>query len=352
MSTSRRDGRRLNVGEGGTSKDQDAVAQSDPDRATVDTQLEDFVTVDRQDDWIAADWLVALNERPDDRALQERFADWLAADPARPGQWKAVVRTYRALGAVERSEEAVVVSFRRRRSWGVAAVATALVACLVLMAAPSLVRSLQADYTSGTAQVMRVDLPDGSVVRLAPESALTVDFGSDGRRIDLIDGIALFDVAPDPERPFSVAAGQATATAIGTAFEVRRVDGLETVAVREGMVAVADGSGTAETRLSAGQSIRISGTGGASLGSVLPAQIGIWAENLITARERPVSDLVSEIRRYYSGLIILRGDQLANQRVTGIFDVSDPARALDLLAESQGADLYRISPWVLILAGG
>ena len=70
------------------------------------------------------------------------------------------------------------------------------------------------------------------------------------------------------------------------------------------------------------------------------------------ARERPVADLVAEIRRYHSGLIVLRGKRLAEQPVTGIFDMSDPARALDLIAASQGAALHRFSPWILILDGG
>lgn len=352
MSTPTRSRLKLNVGNGGTSKDQHALSGPDRGPTSVETELEDYVTADREDDWIAADWFVALSGRPGDHALQERFADWLAADPARPGQWKAVVRTYRALGAVATLETTTVVPLRRRRPWKPAAVAAALAACLMLLVAPSLVRSLQADYVSGTAEVLRVGLPDGSVVQLAPDTAIAVDFSPDERRVDLIDGIALFDVVPDPERPFSVAAGQATATAIGTAFEVRHLDGRESVAVREGVVAVTTGSEIAETRLQTGQAIRISAAGATELRSVLPAQIGIWTDKLIPARERPVSDLVSEIRRYHTGLIILRGDHLASQPVTGIFDMSDPARALDLLADSQGVVLRRLSPWILVLDGG
>ncbi|WPZ32366.1 FecR domain-containing protein [Thalassobaculum sp. OXR-137] len=311
------------------------------------------MTADRHDHWIAADWLVALRDRPDDPVLQDRFADWLSADPAHRDQWKAVVRTYRSLGAVERSGTATVVPLpNRRRRWLLGGAAAALVACLMLMLAPSLVRTMRADFVSGTAEVTRIVLPDGSVVQLAPNSALSVDYDTASRRIDLLDGIALFEVTPDPARPFSVSAGPATATAVGTAFEVRRLDGLEAVAVREGVVSVEAAPGAGGRRLKAGQSIRISGSGTAQLGAVLPAQIGIWTENLVTARERPVADLVAEIRRYYPGLIVLRGERLAAQPVTGIFDMSDPARALGLIAASQGADLHRFSPWLLILDGG
>lgn len=352
MSARGTDERILNVGADGTSKNKDMTSAPDLGRADIGPDLEDFVTADRQDDWIAADWLVALSDRPDDVALQEQFADWLVADPTHPDQWKAAVRTYRALGATQRSGTATVVRLpRRRRRWALVGAAAALAACLMLMVAPSLVRDLRADFVSGTAEVKRIELPDGSVVQLAPDTAIAVDFSSDTRRVDLIDGIALFEVAPDPARPFSVAAGPATATAIGTAFEVRRLEGLESVAVREGVVSVAPALGRTGNRLEAGQSIRISGTGAAQLGTVLPEQVGIWTDSLVTARERPVADLVAEIRRYYSGLIILRGERLAGQPVTGIFDMTDPARALGLVAASQGAELHRFSSWVLVLDG-
>lgn len=234
MNPTGKDGSNLNVGHRGTSKDRDGALRLDRDRADDGFDLEDFVTADRHDHWIAADWLVALRDRPDDPVLQDRFADWLSADPAHRDQWKAVVRTYRSLGAVERSGTATVVPLpNRRRRWLLGGAAAALVACLMLMLAPSLVRTMRADFVSGTAEVTRIVLPDGSVVQLAPNSALSVDYDTASRRIDLLDGIALFEVTPDPARPFSVSAGPATATAVGTAFEVRRLDGLEAVAVRE-----------------------------------------------------------------------------------------------------------------------
>ncbi|WP_169400887.1 FecR family protein [Thalassobaculum salexigens] len=315
------------------------------------------MTADGHEAWMAADWLVALTDDPDDPVLRARFADWLAADPDNPGQWKAVVRAYRALDAgasVETGRPAEVTplpSRRGRRGWVAACVGAAMAACLALVALPSLLQSLQADFTSGTAEIRRVELADGSVVRLAPQTAIAVNFGSEGRRVELLDGIAVFDVAPDPARPFSVSAAQATATAIGTAFEVRRIASGDAVAVREGVVDVATAAAAEPARLQAGDAVRVSAAGSVQRGTVIPGQIGLWADRLVTARERPVADLVAEIRRYFDGIIILRGDGLAGQPVSGIFDVSDPAAALALLAASQGAALYRISPWILVLDG-
>ncbi|MEQ8371039.1 MAG: FecR domain-containing protein [Alphaproteobacteria bacterium] len=316
------------------------------------------MTADGHDEWMAADWLVVLTDDPDDSGLRARFADWLAADPGNLVQWKAVVRAYRALGAVDRANAGEPVTVTPlpvrwgRRGWAAACVGAAMAACLAVFALPSLVQSLQADFASGTAQIRRVELADGSVVRLAPQTAIVVDFGPDGRRVDLLDGIAVFDVSPDPARPFSVSAARATATAVGTTFEVRRVAAGDIVAVQEGAVDVATAAGSEPARLKAGEAVRVAPTGTVRRGMVIPGQVGLWTDRLVTARERPVADLVAEIRRYYDGIILLRGDGLAEQPVSGIFDVSDPAAALALIAASQKAEFYRISPWILVLDGG
>lgn len=320
--------------------------------------VEEPVTADGHDDWRAADWLVALTDAPDDAGLRARFADWLDRDPDHPVQWKAAVRAYRALGALERVDAGSTATVTAlptrlgRRRWIAACAGAAIAACLAVVALPTLLQSLQADFTSGTAEIRRVELADGSVVRLAPRSAIAVDFGPDSRRVELLDGIADFAVTPDPARPFSVSAARATATAVGTAFEVRRIETGDAVAVREGVVEVAGGSSTGPVRLAVGDAVRVAADGTIRRETVIPAQVGLWADRLVTARDRPVADLVSEIERYYDGVILLRGDALAAQTVSGIYDVSDPAAALALIAASQGAELYRISPWLLVLDGG
>ena len=344
-----------------TSKEHGAAVRSPA--GPTGARVEERVTPDGHDDWKAADWkaadwLVALTDDPDDADLRARFADWLAADPDNPVRWKAVVRAYRGLGAIERAGAADPIAgtsmplLRGRRGWAAACVGAALAACLAVFALPSLLQSLRADFASGTAQIRRVELTDGTVVRLAPQTAIVVDFGPDGRRVELLDGIAVFDVSADPARPFSVSAARATATAIGTTFEVRRLAAGDMVAVQEGVVAVAAAPGSEPARLEAGDAVRVAPTGTVQRGLVIPGQVGLWADGLVTARERPVADLVGEISRYFDGIVLLRGDGLAEQTVSGIFDVSDPADALALIAASQKAEFYRISPWILVLDGG
>jgi transmembrane sensor len=312
------------------------------------------VKSERLADWTASDWLVALADAPQDADLRARFADWLEADPENLRDWQAIARTYRSLGAVRPAgAPRRAANDRRLRARAVAALAGAAVAaCLLLLVLPGLLRELRSDYATGTAEIRSVELADGSVVRLAPESAIDVDYGPAGRRVRLREGIALFEVSPDPARPFTVLAAETRTTAVGTVFEVRRGARGDSVAVREGVVEVERSApGEQPLRVAAGERASFASDGTWRRTRLPAGQVGLWVDGLLVARERPVADLVDELRRYHTGLILLDGDALARQPATGVYDARDPAAALDLLASSQTAQLYEISPWILVLRG-
>jgi transmembrane sensor len=83
-----------------------------------------------------------------------------------------------------------------------------------------------------------VRLPDGSQVTLGGDTLLRASFNATSRHVELTRGEALFDVAKDRTRPFSVDTGTATVTAIGTQFNVRRREERVDIAVVDGAVVV------------------------------------------------------------------------------------------------------------------
>ena len=97
-------------------------------------------------------------------------------------------------------------------------------------------------------------LADGSVATPLDEgSALAVREDAPQRvAIDLVRGRGRFEVAPRPERPFSVRAGDVTITVLGTVFTVERVADRIGVSVARGRVLVDWGVGL--RRLEAGES--------------------------------------------------------------------------------------------------
>ena len=337
----------------------------------------------RQREWGGGEWLVALLDEPDDPTLQAGFADWLAADEQHPSEWEETVAAYRNMGMVSprfvstgsgAAEDdridgisgsgvadvigmtsSVASRSRQGSRLGRRAVlaVTALAACVAaLLMAPDFLLGLRADYTTGTAELRKIELADGSIVRLAPESAITVDLSGPERRLELLSGIAFLEIAPDSEHPFLAGMEIAEARVVGTAFELAEVRGKDVVTVREGHVRVSSKalSRPPQQDLHAGDRVTVSADGSMARSRLTPDQVAPWIDGYLVAQDRPVADVVDDLRRYYDGLVLLRGATLPARHLTGIYSLSDPVAALELIAASQGAVLTRVSPWVVVIS--
>ena len=75
-------------------------------------------------------------------------------------------------------------------------------------------------YENTSVQQRRITLEDGSVVHMDANSRITVLISTTQRQIELLTGRVLFEVTHDPRRPFSVIAGNARTTDLGTRFQV------------------------------------------------------------------------------------------------------------------------------------
>jgi transmembrane sensor len=77
-----------------------------------------------------------------------------------------------------------------------------------------------ADYSTSPGQQRQITLADGSQITLNTDSAISVDFDPQQRRIRLIAGEAYFTIAPDNGRPFVVTTDEGEVQALGTAFDI------------------------------------------------------------------------------------------------------------------------------------
>jgi transmembrane sensor len=120
-----------------------------------------------------------------------------------------------------------------------AALAVLIVAVLVTwIGVPSVDRvapSVQI-YATRVGELKTIVLNDQSTVRLNTNSLVEVDYRPNERRIRLVKGEALFDVAKDPRRRFVVHASDNTVRAVGTRFSVRLLRDQFEVVVSEGVV--------------------------------------------------------------------------------------------------------------------
>jgi transmembrane sensor len=306
----------------------------------------------------ATQWLILLQEQPNDRALDAAFESWLAASPANAAAWAETRNLgdliaknppkYRDRWMAARRANPARCARRLVAAISILAVAAAIVLALV----PNVLLPFTADYATGTAELRAVSLPDGSVVQLAADSAIDVEYAADERRVRLITGGAFFEVKPDAARPFTVSAKTIETTVLGTAFDVRLIGDGAAVAVRHGLVRVKRAGAAAALleQLGPGDWIRATSSGPAERGLAAPDQAGAWARGELIVRDQPITEIVDQLRGYFRGAIFVTDDDLADRRITGLYDLNDPVQTLRAIALTHDAKLQQISPWVLVLS--
>jgi transmembrane sensor len=369
----------------------------------------------------ASDWFVDFRVGDVDAAARERFDEWLRRSPEHIRAYWEIAKTYVELPPLSetgkldiggliayaqsdgnvvsinagappseasamprptpRSRRAIRYPVGRRRF--VAAAACALIATL---AVALWWRSERYPlYTTEVGERRSLTLADGSTVDLNVRSSIRVEFSNSERRVELLDGQALFQVAKDKERPFIVRSGDATVRAIGTQFDVYRKSSGTTITVLEGRVAVYSNVEDAPPRASKPASLpssnsrhdaaepRTSGPTGAAPALPAPpagltdpsggAAVFLSAGEQVTVTPAAVpepqhadlsattawmqqrrmifdgtklSDVVQEFNLYNHRQLVIDSTELSDFRVSGVYSSTDPASLLRFLREQPG----------------
>lgn len=312
----------------------------------------------------AVDWRMRIDAAPDDRALSATLDAWLAADAAHRSAWRDVERLARVAsalpadyadlqGAVLGAADTPAPSGPRPAVRRLAVAAVALAACLAFFFMPVIQLWLASDYRTGTAELRGVTLEDGSVVTLDGESAIAVRYADGRREVVLLSGRAYFEVVPSAQRPFVVVADQATVTVTGTAFDVGKSAETLSVAVQTGTVQVALDQGKRPVAtLHRGDRLAIGRPSETLVRSkVDPSDVAAWRMHRLIVDRATIADIVRELERHYSGVVILRGEALAARRVSGVFDLRRPVEALEAVVRTHGGSVTLTTPWIVVVSG-
>ncbi|MGQ8631989.1 FecR family protein [Agrobacterium sp. DKPNP3] len=304
----------------------------------------------------AIDLIIRLQNDPGNHVAIELIRAWRARGPQHEEVWAQVSKVHGASGKVltekRRIERRESLGLTRRNfivggfsAFGVGAAAYSF--------GPGMLLQARADYVTDKGEIRRINLPDGSIVTLGPESAIALDFRSERRVVDLLAGMSFFEVEGDASRPLSVFSGTLTATGLGTAFDVSNDAGILTVSVDHGLVDVRASDSGLEmgVKLAEGQWITFdSSSGNIGRGQRENGQIASWRDNLVIAERETVSALVARIGRWIPGRIVIADPFIADMRVSGVFDLNNPLVALQAVVHPAGARVRQISSFVTVIS--
>jgi len=285
----------------------------------------------------AVEWLLRLEEGELDASEERDFATW-RSDPARAELLERLGEAARAFGIprqmgldigalLRRADQAGV----RRRTFLKGAGGAALA---LPVAAWMTIRSFerpgdQASLTTDIGMRKTVALADRSSMTLNADTAAKVDMAPDARRVYLMQGRLLVHVAPDPSRPFTVETKLGAVRALGTIFQVTVNANSVEIAVIESRVEVRPRDGGNPVVLSAGERLRL---GEGAIGQKVPVRATEteWTSGVYVADDTRLDEVVDNLRPYMRDAISV-DPQVASLRVSGVFPLDRPIRALDAL---------------------
>lgn len=295
----------------------------------------------------AAAWRIRLTEAG--VTGSSAFEMWLAADPANEIAWRRVATGWDLFGelasspellearrgALGRARDAGRQRWRPRRLLGVAAAAAAIAALAVGLLSWQLA---QPDvYRTGLGERRTVTLADGSRLSLDAATEVRVKYSRQTRDLWLESGQARFDVAHEPERPFSVTAGSERVVATGTAFAIDMVGPRIMVALIEGhVVVISNGSpdeklghagSNAHARrveLRAGeQLVALSSGAPPRIQAVNVSHATAWQNGQLVFEDEPLSSVLDRLSRYTTRSLRVKDERTARLRVSGVFNADN-----------------------------
>ncbi len=306
----------------------------------------------------ALEWFARLRNATPDAETRDEFERWLATSPRHVREYRDLEAMWRGPAfarAVDSLRIAAGVRHRARsRSarWATraASVAAALLIAVGVWQYPAIMLRWEADYLTATGVRSTVTLPDGSTMMLDTASAVAVDFSDGRRQVRLLQGEAFFDVKPDPDNPFRVAGAYGEVEVRGTAFSVRMEPERDRVVLERGLVHVSrltDRTDAAD--LEPDQMIVATA---AALSGAMPADAATalaWRDGRIVFRDQPLSDVLDELRRYHSGVVIVADNRIGGLVVTGNYRLDDVEAAIRTLADAAGISMSRLPGGIIIL---
>ena len=218
------------------------------------------------------------------------------------------------------------------------------------------------DYRTAVGEHRQVVLSDGSTVQLNTATEVDVRYSAQARLVQLARGEIYIQTAPDargPARPFLIETGQGRLRALGTRFVVRALDNstkTTALSVLEHRVEITLRSTGATRIVNAGEAIAFNANTFMPLqrmpqaASEAAARPPAWTRGALEADNMRLEAFMAELARYRPGIIRV-DPEVAELRVSGIFQLSDTDRILAIIGQTLPIRIVpRTRYWVTVSA--
>ncbi|QGX62991.1 FecR family protein [Alteromonas mediterranea] len=325
------------------------------------------LNVEKSIDEQAIHWFTLMNDEGLAHQNQEAFTKWYTQSVLHRNAFKAIAKMWDKTGftddiiAYETEQNSALASDKPRqlehtklfRKVGVlvAFAATLVITVITLLnkqdqsfSQPSQVFA----YSTITAEIKRITLPDGSKLTLGPTSSVSYTELDKTRYIELSQGRAFFDVVSIFNKPFIVSSGVNTVEVTGTAFEVDVNNFKKTtrVSVVEGSVKVSGKDADKESVfLSHGQRISAPLTGGpmTAITTFTDKEALAWMDNKLIFNNTPITEFMYRIQPYVEQTISLKGFSSDAVTINTIVTPSNVHTLLDSLPAAYPLEMVRAS---------
>ncbi len=196
-----------------------------------------------------------------------------------------------------------------------------------------------AKYENSSAKILKISLPDGSLVWLQPKTQLSYNQSDRVYRQVNLKGEAFFDVKRDETRPFLIYSGKMTTKVLGTSFNVKAYPETEKfeVSVVTGKVSVMNES-EKEVFVTPKQQVVLETHSDVLIINELPKdKTFYWELASLTFDNSSMQNVVDNIENNFNVKIHLN-PKLKNCRLSGNFDQEHLSTILEIICKSIDAE--------------
>ncbi|WP_421567417.1 FecR family protein [Stenotrophomonas sp. PD6] len=305
-------------------------------------------------------WLVRLTSGEATAAEGEQFTRWCAEDPAHAQafararrQWERIAQAGRVMdpAPLQRTAADQRRGWTRRAFLGAAIAAPASLAVVAALHPPlglwSSLPAIAADFHTGTGERRRVEPVPYMQVQMDTRTSLRRRSEAGDAALELLEGQVVIDTTAPARLMLFAGPGKVVADAGNSQLDVRCIDGQVRVTCLRGGARIEHPQG--RMQLQAGQQTRFDEQMSGVVSDAVAAEVSAWTDGMLVFRRAPLADVVSEINRYRRGRVVLRGERLALEPVSGRFGIDDPEAALEQLRLSLSLGLRRYPGGIAVL---